>query len=92
MAKEKDVTTRPKFFARKKGVTDDMLCERCVHHQFVIIVRHGCDAIMHSNTRAKTSLEAAAQVGEGTYIHAWCVEEDEVPDCLEHFKEVKALR
>lgn len=92
MAKEKDVTTRPKFFARKKGVTNDMLCERCVHHQFVILVRHGCDAIMYTNTKAKASIEAVQEANDGRFIHLWCIEEDEVPPCLEHFKEMKAVR
>lgn len=92
MAREKDITRRPKFFARKKGVIDEQLCERCSHHKFVILIRHGCDAIMFTNTKLRNGYEVAGEAQAGRFIHMWCINEDEAPDCLEHFREVKAVR
>lgn len=91
MAREKDVTRRAKFFVRKKDVTEDSLCERCKHHQYVILIRHQCDAIMYTDTAAKNSFAAALLLASGHTLHTWCIHEDDPPECLEHFKEVRAV-
>lgn len=91
MAREKDITRRPKFFGRKKGVTDDMLCDRCKPHKYVILVRYGCDALMYTDTKLRSPGEYARAGNEGRFIHLWCVNEDIVPDCVAHYKEIQAI-
>lgn len=91
MAREKDITRRPKFFGRKRGVTDDMLCERCRSHQIVILVRYGCDALMFTNTQLRGPNDYVRVANEGRYIHLWCVNEDEVPDCIAHYREIQPI-
>ena len=46
MAQEKDITSRPKFFTRKKTCKEELLCIKCKHHQHVLMVKIGCDAVM----------------------------------------------
>lgn len=92
MARETDITRTPKFFTRKKGVTNDQLCERCRPHNHVILVKHGCDAIMFSEVGTRTGLEAAQRARAGRFIHMWCIHDEVVPECLWFFREVRAVR
>jgi len=91
MASEKDITSRVKFFTRKKGCPEGTLCEKCTHHHHVLAVRIGCDAMMFTDTRAKSPGLAFNIASSGQYLHLWCLEADDPPPCFEQFKVAKAL-
>ena len=92
MAKEKDISRRPKFFVRKRGIADEQLCDRCRHHNYVVMVKYGCDALILTDTNLKVGIELNDAAETGKYLHLWCVNEDEAPECLEHFREVRAVQ
>lgn len=92
MAREKDITRRPKFFVRKRSCDEDMLCERCRHHQYLIMVRYGCDALIYTDTKVKTVGQFIDAANSGRFVHLWCIHNDDPPSCIEQFREAGALR
>lgn len=92
MAQEKDVTRRPKFFTRKKTCDVTKLCERCQHHQHIILVRFGCDIMMFTDTNLRTIPQFGNAARNGQFIHLWCLNEDDPPACIEQFREAKAVQ
>jgi hypothetical protein len=88
VARERDITRRPKFFARKRGVSDSQLCEKCRHHEYFIAVRVRCDAMIYTNPAISTVDEFNAAMELKRYLHLWCTSEVEAPACLDSFREI----
>lgn len=92
MAREKDITRRPKFFKRKKKCDEDLLCERCRHHQILVMIRIGCDALVFTDTKLRGFDQYRKAIKDQRFVHLWCVNNDDPPSCLEQFREVGVLR
>lgn len=91
MAREAEITRRVKFFIRKRNCDDSKLCNKCKHHKYLLMVRFGCDALVYTNTRAKSLAEVQKQAQSGIYVHLWCTHKDDPPSCIEQFRAVGAL-